>query len=102
MSESVTSCPICNRPPGRVHRDSCPRSRLAQRDLDAQLESVGRPRIFWLKGPMAIRPPGSRRTKILYNPGIPYVKPPKHWRAGGVPRDTDAVEEFLRQVGVKA
>jgi len=101
MSESRTPCPQCNRPPGGIHNDFCPRSTVSRQILDDWAVKAGRPRILWMKGPIAVRLPGSRRTKIVYNPGVPFVKPPKPWYAGGVPRDADALDVFLKQMGVK-
>jgi hypothetical protein len=99
-SQSKTSCPLCDRPPGGVHNDFCPRSRVMQRDLDAQLEIAGRPLVFWAKGPIAIRRGWRKKIKIIHNPGVPYVKPPKPWYAGGKPRDAEALEIFLKHMGV--
>ncbi len=103
MSESKMICPHCQRAPGRAHSESCPRGRVRQRALAAECKRVLRRRVlFWTKGPIAYRAPGMESAKLTYNPGIPYVGPGKHWRAGGVPRDTSAVEEFVKSIGGKA
>lgn len=101
MSESQTFCPICNRPPGGVHEVDCPRSRERQRQLAFECRrALRRQRLVWTKGPIAYRLPG-QDAQLTYNPGIPYVGPGKSWRAGGVPLDTSAVDEFLKSMGVK-
>lgn len=96
MSESRVACPQCSRPPGGIHSDFCPRSTVSRQALDDWAAKAGQPRILWTKGPIAYRSPGSRRVKFTFNPGVPFVKPPKPWYAGGVPRDTDAVETFIK------
>ena len=36
-----------------------------------------------------------RLTRTLYNPGVPYVKAPKPWTAGGLPRGKkEEVQQF--------
>ena len=96
MSESNTVCPFCDRPPGAWHTDECPRSRKRQRELPRS-----RPRLFWTKGPIAYRLRGQTEAKLTHNPGIPFVRSGK-WFRGGVPRDTSAVDNFLRSIGLKS
>ncbi len=99
MGQSREDCPYCVRFKwGGVHGDPCPRSRASRRRLDASLERS--PRVVWpAPGPVHASVPrrevlGSRRLgKVLgmrqvntWNPGVPMVKPGKHWTAGGLPR----------------
>ncbi len=93
MSQSRTVCPHCERAPGRVHHSSCPRSRESRAALAASLHRE--PRVIWpglhtqfkyeVAKPTMVRP---NRTEIreAFNPGVPMVRPPKLWTAGGLPR----------------
>ncbi len=96
MSESNTDCPFCGRQPGERHpRKGCPRGR--QRAVQAECRAAARRRtLCWAKGPIAYRLPGTD-ARLTYNPGIPFVRG-DNWRAGGVPRDTSAVEDFLKTI----
>lgn len=97
MSESKTPCPLCDRPVGGVHEDFCPRSRPMQQALADEMAKRGQPRMFWTKGPMVVHRPGLR-PKVVFNPGLPYVKPPKPWTAGGLPVSALALQQFLKDV----
>lgn len=101
MSETRVSCPLCDRPPGGVHNDSCSRSNTARRALRDKCERKMRPTVFWMKGPIAVLLPGKKKPKIVFNPGIPFVRNATHetWVKGGVPMDTPAVEDFLHAIG---
>jgi hypothetical protein len=97
MSQSKTICPLCGRPPGGVHGHGCPRCPERLRALDAALARP--PRGIWpgkdalfhgsVAMPTKLRP--KRRVSFeVFNPGVPMVKPPKPWTAGGLPRHKDA------------
>ena len=92
MSQSRQTCPLCGRAPGTRHLPECARSRDAQRELAASLAKP--PRLVWpAKGPVHASVPAESRIRGRYmkrvdtfNPGVPMVKPPKPWTAGGLPR----------------
>ena len=98
MSQSREDCPYCVRPRG-VHGAPCPRSPESRRRLDASLQRPAR--VVWpALGPVHASVPrrarnraGRLMAKVLgmrrvdtWNPGVPMVKPGKHWTAGGLPR----------------
>ncbi len=95
MSQSKTICPHCGRSPGGRHSDWCARSQASRRALDTWAAAASAPRGRWpgkyaqfsfeVAKPRRLRP---NRTEIgeAFNPGVPMVKPPKPWTAGGVPR----------------
>ncbi len=104
MSQSKTTCHLCNRPPGGSHSMDCPRSAHSRKAL---VESLVRPpRGIWpgkdalfhgsVAMPTTLRP--NRRVSFeVFNPGVPMVQPPKPWTAGGLPRGkTAAVETFYK------
>ncbi len=92
MSQSRVDCPHCLRSKGGVHGDPCPRSRANRRRLDISLQRPAR--VVWpAPGPVHASVPRRRFGKVLgmrrvdtWNPGVPMVKPGKHWTAGGLPR----------------
>ncbi len=83
MSQSKTTCPICERPPGGIHEHECPRSRFSQVLLRKTLDQP--PRLIWTKGIMIFHDRRTGRTRTVRNPGVPFVLPPKPWFAGGIP-----------------
>lgn len=82
MKESKTECPSCARPPGGEHRDECYRSRVSRKKAGKRARRE--PRLLWAKGATSLRKEGSEPV-MIYNPGVPFVKPPKDWFAGGLP-----------------
>ncbi len=93
MSQSKTECPRCGRQPGERHGGVCPRSTAQRKRMDSVLTIAPKGRWpgkyaqfkFEVARPTKLRP---HRTEIhvAFNPGVPMVKPPKPWNAGGVPR----------------
>ena len=102
-SETKVSCPFCNRAPGgrQFHDVACPRSRFRMKALQRECKRKLQPRIFWMKGPIAVRLRGEKKPKIVFNPGVPYVRDANNetWVKGGVPMNAPAVEDFLRAIG---
>jgi hypothetical protein len=78
----------------------CPRSSGEQKKLRVKLKS----RLFWTKGPMLVKAGRWRMPVAMYNPGVPYVKPPKPWYAGGLPgrggpdNMKEEVSDFVNQL----
>ncbi len=98
MSESKTICPHCNRLPGGVHVDGCPRSREVMRSIRDACRAALRPRHFWIFGSQIVRTP-DEGEKITFNPGVPYVRPGKPWFFGGKPRDLEKKQEgFIKHM----
>jgi hypothetical protein len=92
LKESRTECPICARVPGEQHTNDCPRS---MRQIKA-LQLNGRPRRYpcYLSKGAYVLPNG----KEVYNPGVPWCRPPKKWFEGGLPSGLDrrTVEKIMK------
>ena len=109
MGQHKRVCEACHRKPGYPHDDLCPRSRVQQRRLYAQMKALGTSRWFYIStGAFQVKRTGffSRLlglSKPAENPGIPWVKPPKPWYAGGWPRGLKLsdVDKIMREAGIK-
>lgn len=106
MSQSNTNCPECGRKPGFRHGRTCPRGITAVRKIQALARS-NRKRLLWTKGPMTVRIRKWAPMRDLWNPGVPFVKPPKDWYAGGFPGRCDPngklpgpVQTFMEQMAI--
>ena len=104
MSQSRTVCPSCQRPPGSVHPDGCPRSRAKRIALHARLTKP--PRLLWKKGFLAYKKPRKWLKgwdmATVFNPGVPRVVYGSNPRAGGIPRGKKAEAGiFLQALGIE-
>jgi len=104
MSQSNTTCPLCNRPPGDRHPNFCPRSRAARATLDASLNRP--PRLVWKKGVMVYKKPRTYFSGYdiaqMFNPGVPHVCHGRNPRAGGVPSGrAEETALFLQTMGLE-
>ena len=75
-----------------IHEHECPRSRASTRKLAWRMLELGQPRCLWTFGDQVVFVPG-KGNQITHNPGVPYVKPPKPWYAGGKPRNLKKKEK---------
>ncbi|KKN48578.1 hypothetical protein LCGC14_0651650 [marine sediment metagenome] len=82
----------------------CPRSSSEQKKLRVGFKPISRGRLFWTKGPMLVKAGRWRMPVAMHNPGVPYVKPPKPWYAGGLPgrggpdNMKETVSDFVKQL----
>lgn len=122
MSQSKTPCPVCERAPGGVHRENCPRSTRMLRLQRIVLEHVSQPRPVWMFGPIAFRRRDPKTGKAFgdvietENPGLPFVRSGalrtfnrgrnklvlgKPWNAGGLPKEfREESRDFAKAIGV--
>jgi hypothetical protein len=91
MSESKTTCPICKRPPGGIHKLDCPNGRVAQRELARDCVMRHTRRWFHLAKGIAQRESGGifKPARWVENPGIGYSLKPL---AAGWPRSITRAE----------
>ncbi len=94
MSASNTKCPYCARLPGERHEATCCESSRSMH-FKAIIEKVRTGNMVWPGKNMMVKgnvtqPDGSVQQVKVWNPGVPMVKPPKPWTAGGLPSGRDA------------
>lgn len=103
MSEAKTICPHCLRVPGEQHDKKCPRSQRSMQ-LRQSAARAPRARLLWCKGITSVKVSRWRPARTLVNPGVPFVKPPKPWYAGGLPGSggpanaSGPVLDFIKQM----